>query len=339
MAESILDAGKADFIAMGRASLADPDLPNKAKAGQFDDIRYCIGCLQGCIYIEESEHGSTCLVNPSLGYEEVLDYSTVESPKKVVVIGGGPGGLEAARSAALKGHHVKLYEKQEFLGGQFVSAAYPPCKGGLATYTAWMIKQLSKLNLEIVLNCEATAEMIKKDNPDVVIIASGGKPVIPTAIPGSDKPHVHTAEDVLLGRVQPGNCNVIIGGGEVGCETAAHLAMQFRGATVIEMESRILRDAPLAAQLDRLMKKWGCQVHVSTRLVAIEDDAVVVEDIEGERRLPSDMVVLALGYRPNNVLIETLGDINAEIVSIGGAVRTSNALVAISEGFHTGINI
>lgn len=340
MAETILDLNKADMVAIGRGSLADPYLPKKAMAGDYQGIRYCIGCLQGCIFMQEAPEGSKCLVNPTLGKESIIDYSKVAQPKKVLVIGGGPAGMEAARGAALKGHQVKLIEKQDFLGGQFKAAAYPPCKGGLAAYTAWIIHELKTQNVEVLLNTKATQELIDAENADVIIMATGGKPVKPPIV-GIDKPIVHTAEDVLLGKVQPGDCIVVAGGGEVGGETAAHLAMEERKVSIVEMAPDILNDLDGIAtiQLKGILDKYGVDTYTNSKVVEIEDDGVVIENSAGITKIPADMVVLGLGYSPENELASTLASFGDKVIIVGGAVKTSNALVAIEEGFMAGINI
>ncbi|RXI40126.1 NADH:flavin oxidoreductase [Clostridium tetani] len=342
VAESILAAGKADIIGMGRASLADPDLPNKAKAGQVDSIRQCIGCLQGCILGgEPGDKCIHCLVNPTLGFELEVDLSKAPEQKSVLIIGGGPGGMEAARVAAIKGHKVSLYEKNSFLGGQFKSAAYPPSKGDLATYTAWLIKELDELNVEIHLNTEITKQKVVELNPDVVIAATGGLPLIP-AIKGIDKSHVHTAEDVLLGNVETGDKIVVAGGGEIGMEVAAHLGMQERDATIVEMLPTLgegLEPKLKKVSLNRILDEFYVKKYTSTKVIEITNDGVVVENVQGQFTIPAQTVVLALGYKPNNVLAEELKKVHDNVIVIGGAVRTSNALVASREGFFAGMNI
>lgn len=340
MAENILEMGIADMIGMGRGSLPDPELPNKAKSGQLDSIRYCIGCLQGCTGALYVGGPIKCLVNPTLGRESEIDYSKKDSPEKVVVAGGGPGGLEAARAAALKGHDVSIYEKGSVLGGQFISAAYPPSKGELATYTTWITNELKKLGVNIYLNSAVTKELVEEIKPDTVIVATGGTPVVPD-IKGIDKTNVFTAEDILLGKVQPGNRIVVAGGGEVGSETAAHLGMQQREVSIVEMMPSICADLDGVNKyyLKKVLREFEVRQHTDTKVVEILDDGVVVENAQCRFTIPADTVVLALGYKPNNKLEEDLKSLSCKVVTIGGAVKTSNALVAIEEGFNAGISI
>lgn len=340
MAESILEMDKADVIGMGRGSLADPDLPNKAKSEDLASIRYCIGCLQGCTGALYVGGPLKCLVNPTLGREGELDYSKVAEPKSVFIAGGGPGGLEAARAAATKGHKVSLYETRDFLGGQFKSAAYPPSKGELATYTTWLINELDKLGVNVYLNTELTKEMVEEKKPDVVIVATGGTPVIPP-IKGIDKPNVVTAEDVLLGNVSTGDRIVVAGGGEVGAETAAHLGMQQRGVAIVEMLPALCMDLDGVNKLNlmKILKEYDVKQYTETKVVEILDNGVVIENGQGSFTIPAQTVVLAVGYKPNNKLAEELKSVHNNVVVIGGAVKTSNALVASKEGFDAGMNI
>ncbi len=341
MAETILELGKADFIGMGRGSLADPELPNKAKNGEFEAIRYCIGCLQGCVGRLLFGHNITCVVNPMIGREHELSFQKTASPKKVMVIGGGPGGMEAAWTAATNGHNVSIYEKQSFLGGQLKSAACPPCKGELSTFVSWASHELKRLGVAIYMDTEATEETVKAENPDQIIVATGGKALIPP-IKGVDSAFVYTAEDILLGRVQPGNMVVIIGGGEVGCETAAYLAQQERGVAVLEIQPGLMNDMnPIhKLALTKILDTYRVKRMASTKVLEITEQGVSIESDAGVSLIPAEMVVLAAGYTPENALAEKLTSLYPDKVCIvGTAVKTSNALIAINEGFNCGIAI
>ncbi|MDR2247445.1 MAG: FAD-dependent oxidoreductase, partial [Treponema sp.] len=341
MADSILEMGKADFVAMGRGSLADPHLPKKAKEGDLTSIRYCIGCLQGCVGYIGTRRNLTCLVNPSVGREFEIDYSKVSKPKKVFVAGGGPGGMEAARIAAIRGHNVVLFEKKDQLGGQFRSAAYPPGKGELTTYTAWLIRELKKLGVDIRCSTELTKETVQKEKPDTVIVATGGKPIVPP-VKGIDKPHVVYAEDALLGKVTVGDNIVVAGGGEVGAETAVHLAMQQKNVAIVEMLPEILKEqnfGSIKLQLKSVLDEFEVKVHVNSKVVEITDTEVLVESPDGKSALKADTVVLAFGYVPDNKLVDSLRGLCENIIAIGGAVKTSDALAASREGFDAGLAV
>jgi len=340
MAEGILELGKADFIGMGRGSLADPDLPNKAKAGDLESIRYCVTCLQGCTGALYKDTPITCMVNPVIGQEGTVDFTPTPSPKRVFVAGAGPAGMEAARAATLKGHHVTLFEKGTHLGGQLRSAAFPPCKGEITTYTSWMANELEKLNIDVRLNTSLTQALVLAEKPDVVIVATGGTPIQPK-IKGATKPHVFHAEDVLVGKVPTGNRIVVAGGGEVGTETAAHLALQQRDVSVVEMLPVILKDLDgyNAYNLTQILDEYSVKRYTDSMVMEILDDGVMIESGGDCKFLPADTVVLALGYRPDATLAEELKSVHVNVIVVAGAVKTSNALIATREGFDAGIGI
>lgn len=340
MADSIISMGKADFVGMGRGSLADPYLPMKAKMGDFESIRYCIGCLQGCVMQLLVGKGITCLVNPELGREYETDYTKAEQIKNVMVIGAGPGGLEAAMIAAKRGHKVTIYEQRNDIGGQFKSAAYPPFKGELSTFTSWIRHELKKLNVEIKLNTTVTEELIKEVDPDAIVLATGGTPVKPN-IKGIDKEHVVFAEDVLLGKVPTKDLIVVCGGGEVGGETAAALALEHKKTSIVEMLPEILKelDPIQTLELTNILNKYGVERYTNTKVVEITEKGVVCEGKDGLFTLPAETVVLAFGYKPNNALEDKARAYCKEVYTIGGAVKTSNALTAIQDGFQVGLKL
>lgn len=340
MADSVIAMGKADFVGMGRGSLADPFLPNKAKAGQLCDIRYCIGCLQGCTGALYVGGPVTCLVNPSVGLEYQSDYTKVDKPKNIAIIGAGPAGLETAIHAARRGHKVTLYEARNKTGGQFVSAAYPPAKGEFTTFIAWANRQLDKYGVNVLLNTKATVEMIKEGNYDEVVVTTGGSPIVPN-IKGIHLPHVKIAEDVLVGNVAAGDNCIIAGGGEVGCETAAHLASIQKGATIVEMKPVLMEelDGVNKEQLNKILNRFHVQSYTNTKVLEIKENSVLVETNGEQSEIPCDCVILAMGYKPNTELANALEQEGIKIHKIAGAVKTSNALIANREGFELGMKI
>ena len=182
IAESVIRAGKADFVAMGRASLVDPEMPNKAKEGRFEDIRHCIGCNYGCLGILFADQPIKCVLNPTLGNETNCEIQKTENPKKIAVIGAGPAGLEAAIAAATAGHNVTVYEKSKYAGGQFRLAAIPPCKGEIVDFINWQVTQLKKIGVEIKYDTEVTVDFMKENPADKIIVATGAVPVVPPII-------------------------------------------------------------------------------------------------------------------------------------------------------------
>lgn len=340
MADSLVSTGAFDFVGMARGSLADPHFPEKAKAGKFQSIRHCLGCMQGCIPGIVSGSNIACLVNPELTYEGVVDYSKVKEAKKIFIAGSGPGGMETAIVAARRGHNVTLFEAQDVLGGQFLSAAYPPSKGIIASFTAWQIHEMKEQGVEVRLSTALTKEIVLGEKPDHVVIATGGSPVVPN-IPGIHKEFVHTAEETLLGRYQTGDNIVVCGGGEVGAETAAHLALQERKITVVEMLPELMMDMAEIPKnkLYDIFAEYKVKSYTSAKVVGIADEHVIIEQFGKQLALATDNVVLAMGYRPNNALAEELKGICEDIFVIGGAVKTSNAMIAIKEGFDLGLKL
>jgi len=338
MAEFILESGKADLIAFGRALLADAELPNKAAAGRLDDIRYCIGC-QGCMM--QLGVGLACTMNPELGREmEVLPLVGTETPKKVLVAGGGPGGLEAARVAALRGHDVTLCEKSDRLGGQFWIGALPPGKQELTRGIKWLSIQAGKAGSKIELDKEVTPALVEELKPDVVIVATGGAPLIPTDMPGIDKPKVVTAHDVLTEKVRCGPKVVVLGSSMVGCEVADWLGFHRKDVTLVKMRP----GTEIAEDVGRFSKPWlvdrldEWKVEVVTgpkegvRVKAITDEGVSVIRDGQEEAIGADNVVRALGIRPVNELAEQLKGKVAEVHVIGDAREPQTAWHAVREG-------
>ena len=278
IAESVLQSKKADLVTMARASLADPELPNKVLKGRGDEVIRCIGCLQGCIGENGKGNGIRCLVNPLTRMEDEYDLTPAEKAKQVLVIGGGIAGCEAAISAALKGHKVTLIEKNDRLGGQWIPASVPIGKSEFTSFLCWQKSMLEKMHVQILLNTTADAELIKLYEPDTVIIATGSRPFIPP-IQGADQDFVVTAHDVLLGKTEPGNRVVVIGGGLVGAETVDMLGQQCEQVTIIEMLPQIMKDgeaAPTKYMKERFSQN-GVQIHTSTKLLEIGDHTVTAE--------------------------------------------------------------
>ncbi len=287
IAESVLQSKKADLVTMARASLADPELPNKVLKGRGDEVIRCISCLQGCIGENGKGNGIRCLVNPLTGMEDEYDLTPAEKAKQVLVIGGGIAGCEAAISAALKGHKVTLIEKNDRLGGQWIPASVPIGKSEFTSFLCWQKSMLEKMHVQILLNTTADAELIKLYEPDTVIIATGSRPFIPP-IQGADQDFVVTAHDVLLGKTEPGNRVVVIGGGLVGAETADMLGQQCEQVTIIEMLPQIMKDgeaAPTKYMKERFSQN-GVQIHTSTKLLEIGDDTVTAENLIYSAFLP-----------------------------------------------------
>lgn len=341
IADGVIASGKADFVAMGRASIADPDFPNKAKNGEYQNIRYCIACMQGCTGQLHSDKPIGCLVNPLIGRQSILDAEKVSTPKNVFVIGGGPAGIEAAIGAAVRGHKVTLVEKRDRLGGLFEYAGLPLAKGEFESYPSWAAGELERLNVEVKYNFEVNDKTITDLNPDAVILAVGGVPFVPP-IPGIDNNKVVSATDVLAGREKVGQNVVVAGGGLVGVETASFLGYYGKNVTLVEMLPEITYDMTSAIKYhtQKHLVDYGVNIQCGTKIISIDDEGVYMEDCSNEKiKIKCDNVCLALGYRSNTELFEKLKGKIENVFLIGDAKKPHNALDATSEGYLAGLSI
>ena len=336
IADQIIRSGRADLVTMARASLCDPHLPEKAQAGRLADIRYCIACNQGCMGILLKDKPIGCALNPMLGREYEFAGKTASVSKKVMVIGAGPAGMQAAITASEQGHAVTLYEKSSVLGGQFRLAAIPPNKGELASFIFWQSNQLRQLGVPIFLNTEVTAKMVANSDCDAIIVATGSSAIIP-AIPGIERPNVTTALAILSGQVSCGSKAIVIGGGQIGAETALHLAVHRKDVTIIELLDTL---APKEAAHPRefLLKAIAQQqikVLLSTTVKEIKDSSVIVSCASGGTiEIPADTVVLAAGMKPENTLLQTLIDCPKTVRAIGDAQGVGQVMEAVRSGFE-----
>ena len=339
LAETIIASGKSDIVAMGRQSLTDPETPNKAKEGRFDEIRSCIACHHGCVKNLLNNVPIQCILNPTLGRESEVSLEKTAAPKNIMVIGSGPAGLEAAITAASRGHRVKVFEKNRWAGGQFRIGAVPPGKGEMINYINWQLNELEKLNVPVLMETEVTPELVKKEKPDVVFAATGAEPIIPN-IPGADRPNVVSAHDVLSGKVNTGNSVVVVGGGCVGAETANQLANYLKGVTIIEMLDAIAGDEIVVPRWDLLEDLDRNKVRICTKTTVdeITDAGVKVSGAVNEV-IPCDTVVLAVGAKPVLGLADALKKEGYDVRVIGDAAKVGLGGEAIMEGFEVGRTI
>lgn len=339
-AERILKEGKADFVALGRPLIADPEWPRKAAEGRDEDIRKCISCNTGCIGAHVFyDLYMRCTVNPVVGREREegwVHLKPAQQKKRVMVVGGGPGGMEAARVAALRGHEVILYEKEGELGGQLQVAAAPPGRDKLNYIMEYYSHQLGKAGVKFELGKEVDEKLIREAKPDVLIIATGAQPFMPD-IPCAWGENILMFWDVLSGKVKvPGEKVVVAGGGTVGCEISLYLAERGKKVTIIEMLEELAVDEEPITRFDLLenqLPEAGIQSFTRRTITEIADKGVTVLDPHGRKSvIEADSVVIALGTKSVETLADKAHDIVPEVYVIGDSKQPRKVIDAIYEG-------
>jgi 2,4-dienoyl-CoA reductase (NADPH2) len=335
LADELIISGKVDLVWMLRPLVADPELPNKAAEGRLDEIRTCIAC-NTChdILCQGWFHETRCAVNPDAWREGVSHIEPSLRTKNVLVVGGGPAGMEAARISAIIGHKVTLWEKSSKLGGLLNLAAVPPLKGEILSIPRYYTAQFKKLGVKVELNKEATPPLVKKMKPDVIIIAAGSNTFFPP-IKGIDARIVVDAREVLEGTVKIGNNVVVIGGGEVGIETAEFLGGQGKKVTLVEILPVIgelmVRDV-IDYAIDQL-KQLKVEILTGTKVEEIAREGVIVSDKENNKRtIPADNVVIATGAKPNRKVQDALQGLAPEIYLAGDCTVPGNIRTAVHQG-------
>lgn len=336
LAERVLQEGKADFIAIGRGLLADPDWPNKVKEDRLEDIRPCIGDHEGCLTQLLSGGVTSCTVNPACGHEKEWALIPIKNKKTLLIIGGGPAGMEAARVAALRGIEVTLWEKTDRLGGNLWPASVPEFKNDLKNLLDYLVTQLKKLPVKIEFGKEATAENVLSSGAKAVILATGAVPQMPNII-GAKSHHTITAADLLLGKGKVGKEVVVVGGGLIGCETAVYLAQNGCQVTVIEQLPNILSNVPHVNgdMLLKMMTDNKVQVLTNTQPIEVVAGGVLVKQDDNKRILPAQSLVLAAGMRSRNELQRNLTGKITELYAIGDCAEPGRIIDAMWQAFHT----
>lgn len=343
LAEQVLKEGRADFVAIGRGSIADPEFPHKTAANRYSEICPCISCMQGCTQRMNEGLPITCMMNPMVGNESKVspEVCHTSAPKKVVVVGGGPAGLMLSQYLGLRGHEVVLFEKQFKLGGQLLLGAIPPGKQEIARGISYLIRQQDKLGVQLRLATEANIDNILNEKPSAVIICSGGKPLIPP-IPGVDSDNVITAHEILAGEKITGQHVAIIGAGLVGCETADFLAERNRDITIIEMTNQVAVDmqAAIRYHLINRLNAYGVTMLLSAEVKKIAGKNIVIHN-NGEEQLvgPFDTIVLAAGVKKEDALFEYLKNKIDNLSVVGDSKKPGKALDAVMDAFKVAFSI
>ncbi len=342
VAEEVLAGGNADFIELGRPLVADPDFPNKARSGDPNGIRTCLLCSRCVESIFRAPVGPmACSVNPAAGREKTFEtgLQAASEKKRVLVVGGGPSGMEAAIIAASRGHHVTLWEKTGSVGGQLHLAAIPPGKDELKKLIAYQKLQLERRGVKVALNTIATPEAVRKYAPDVLIAATGSTPSIPR-ITGIEKRNVLSFEDVLLGKAEPGKRVIIIGGGFVGCETAEFLAERGKAVTIVEILPQLASElfAPYAYQAVHRIKEMKIAIYSGVRSEEITETGMTIIDQMGQRiSIPADDIVIAVGSTPATALAQSLHGSIPRIYEAGDCRKPARIYEAIAQGAEAGM--
>lgn len=340
-AEKLLAEDKVDMVVMGRAQLADPELVNKLKEGRTQDIIHCIGCDQGCydgFTDVVNREFITCMRNPNIGHEAEHTFTKTENPKHVWIVGGGVGGMEAAKVLKELGHEPEIFEASDHLGGQFIIAGKAPGKKEMEDAAIEMAKQTERI-CKIHLNTKVTPEMIEEKKPDHVIIATGALPIA-LRLDGEDQIHHVQANDVLMGKEKLSGYIAIIGGGLVGLEAADYLATQGCKVTVLEMKDKIGADLGSLRQIAVMMKMNQLKVELkpSSKVNSLSKEGVV---LESGQTIPCEHVVYAVGSKSvdNSELCSMMDKLSIPYQIIGDAKAARRALNAIEEGYYAAMEV
>ena len=341
MASAAVENGECDVVSLGRPLLADPDYVNKLRSGRVKEIRPCISCQEGCMGRIQEYSMINCAVNPQAARERAMAYEPVLKSRKVLVIGGGVAGCEAARVLAIRGHKPEVFEKGSQLGGNLIPGGAPEFKEDDLALAAWYANELARLQVPVHLGHEVTKEEVLAGDWDAVIVATGSSP---KTFSLGDDAHVYTASQVLLKEKDCGQETVIVGGGLVGCETALWLAQHGRKVTIVEALDKILAvNGPICHankdMLERLVPYNGVEVVTGAKVKSYRDGVLTAETADGEKLLPCDSVILAVGYREEDSLYRQLEFEVPEIYLLGDARKVSNIMYAIWDAFEVANHI
>lgn len=341
MALEAIENGECDVIDLGRPLLADPDYCNKLRCGKITQIRPCISCHEGCMGRVASYSLLNCAVNPQAARERVNAYESILKKKKVLIVGGGVAGCEAARVLAIRGHQPVVYEKGSRLGGNLIPGGAPDFKEDDIALADWYTNELNRLGVHVHLNTELNEEEIKAMDYDTVILATGSKPKVFSL---GDDSHTYTAEQVLLKQKDAGKKTVVVGGGLVGCETALWLAQNGIHVTIVEALDKVMAvNGPLCAankeMLEALLPFNGVEIITGAKVTEFANGEVKVDTKEGSKTIMSDSVILSVGYKEENTLYNNLQFDIPDLYLLGDAKKVSNIMYAIWDAFEVANHI
>jgi 2,4-dienoyl-CoA reductase-like NADH-dependent reductase (Old Yellow Enzyme family)/thioredoxin reductase len=338
LANEAISSGRVDMVAMGRALIADPELPRKAFEGRLDDVRKCIACMDGCIGRLVYGFQVGCSINPLKGLEGFINVEKAVRPKRVLVVGAGPAGLEAARILALRGHEVMVVDRDGDIGGSLKLALKFRFKSELGELIDWYRAQLKSLNVKVLTGVEADENYVLSIKPDAVVLALGSKPLT-INIPGSQ--FMHVVDDVLAGKVDVKDDVIVVGGGLIGCELAVHLAGKGLRVTIVEAQDDIARDTPIQNKMAllKLLREANVRIVLRAKPVEVRDGFLVVEVNGVRENLKANSIILSIGRGKVDQLWWRLKGRVGELHIIGDAVKPGKIIDAVMDGFRVGITI
>jgi 2,4-dienoyl-CoA reductase-like NADH-dependent reductase (Old Yellow Enzyme family)/NADPH-dependent 2,4-dienoyl-CoA reductase/sulfur reductase-like enzyme len=340
LAESVVAGGSADLVLLGRGLVADADWTLKLQEGEAE-IRPCIAC-NACVDLVARGLEMRCAVNPETGHEARWAVVPAAEPRRVMVVGGGPAGMEAARLARIRGHEVSIWERDDVIGGKLDVASRAPSKSEVLRFRDYQVRTLERLRVDVHTGVEMSSELVDREDPDVVVIATGAAPFFPP-IPGIDGPNVVDAQDLLYRRVPVGEGTrvVIVGGSATGCETAELLIEAGATIAIVEMLGTIGQGIEQITRrhLVRVLRKAGVQILTKSKVTSIEPGRVLYETADGAAAsVDADLVALAVGWRPRGEQLRSALE-GREVLVLGDAERPADFVAAVAAGARAGLAV
>ncbi|MEA4815873.1 MAG: FAD-dependent oxidoreductase [Lachnospiraceae bacterium] len=338
LANKALEEGKLDIVGIGRGLLTDPYWPKKVLEGEIESIRPCIGCHTGCMGRMFEAKPECCTVNPAVCREKEYEIAPATIKKKVMIIGGGIAGMEAARVCSLRGHDVVIYEKTDRLGGHLNEGSTPDFKKDDKRLLDWYKHELQKQNIKINMSTQADANLVDKEKPDAVIVSTGSNPA-KINFNGDDKKSVAYAAEILEGIKKPGKDVLVIGGGLVGCETALYLAKQGSNVTIVEAKDGLMTTGSPVPHMNKtmlidLLRFYNVKIILNASLIEVTDtEAVISEGPTNRRIIKADTVVLSVGYKPDDNVFRSLNGKFKELYHIGDCRQVADFKNAIWDAY------